>query len=66
MYASMRRIKCVAGKASEVAQRIEEQFVPQMRAMSGFVAYYLVDLGGDEVRGRTYLGLSQPSSFNPL
>ena len=49
MYASMRRIKCVAGKASEVAQRIEEQFVPQMRAMSSFVAYYLVDLGSDEV-----------------
>jgi hypothetical protein len=49
MYASMRRIKCAPGKAREVAQRIEEQFVPQLRTVSGFVAYYLVDMGDDEV-----------------
>jgi hypothetical protein len=49
MHASMRRIKCMPGKAQEVGRRIEEQFVPQMRAVSGFVAYYLVDLGSDEI-----------------
>lgn len=49
MYASMRRIKCAVGQASEVARRIEEQFVPQMRAVTGYIAYYLVDVGDDEV-----------------
>jgi len=45
----MRRIKCAPGKAHEVAQRIEEQFVPQMRTVPGFLVYYLVDVGNDEV-----------------
>jgi len=36
-------------KAHEVAKRIEEQFVPQMQAAAGFVAYYLVNVGSDEV-----------------
>src|SRR3712207_6491721 len=49
MYASLRRIKCAPGKAREVAQRIEEQFVPQMRTVSGFVGYYLIDMGDDEI-----------------
>jgi heme-degrading monooxygenase HmoA len=49
MYASMRRIKCAPGKAHEIAQRIEQQFVPQMKTMPGFVIYYLVDVGNDEV-----------------
>lgn len=49
MYASMRRMKCLPGEATEVAKRIEEQFVPQMRMMNGFVGYYLVDVGEDEV-----------------
>jgi quinol monooxygenase YgiN len=49
MYASTRRIKCKPGKAQEVAQRIEEQFVPQMRTVAGFVGYYLVDVGDDEI-----------------
>jgi len=35
MYASMRRI--------------ERQLAPQLRAVSGFVAYYLVDIGNDEI-----------------
>ena len=49
MYASMRRIKCQPGQAGAVAQRIEEQFVPQMRGVAGYVAYYLIDVGDDEV-----------------
>lgn len=49
MYASLRRIKCVSGKTHEVARRIEEQFVPRLRAMDGFVGYYFVDTGNDEV-----------------
>jgi hypothetical protein len=49
MHAGMRRVQCTPGSAREVARRIEEGFVPISREIPGFVAYYFIDLGNDEV-----------------
>jgi hypothetical protein len=49
MYASIRKYKTKFGKARELAQRVNEGFVPIISKAPGFVAYYVVDAGNDVV-----------------
>ena len=45
MYATVRRYEGVTDPA-EAGRRVGEGFVPILREISGFVAYYWVDAGG--------------------
>ena len=45
MYATVRRYEGVTNP-SEAAQRVNEGFVSLISQIPGFVAYYLVDVGG--------------------
>ena len=49
MYASIRRYKTAQGKAAELAQRVNQGFLPIISNVEGFVAYYVVDGGNDVV-----------------
>ena len=49
MYASIRRYKTSPGAAAELAQRVNQGFVPIISKAPGFVAYYVVDAGNDVV-----------------
>ena len=49
MYASIRRYKTSPGAAAELAQRVNQGFVPIISAAPGFIAYYVVDAGNDAV-----------------
>ena len=49
MHATLRRIKTKPGQAAEVARLIEEQYLPQIEGVDGYVSYTLIDLGDDEV-----------------
>ena len=44
MYAAVRRYEGVTDP-SEVARHVEEEFLPMISEMPGFVAYYWVDAG---------------------
>ncbi len=45
MYASIRRYVVHPESVEEIARRISEGFVPIIRKIPGFVAYYVVDAG---------------------
>jgi hypothetical protein len=45
MYAST-RIHTRVEDPAEVARRAQEEFIPLLSSIEGFVAYYLVDAGG--------------------
>jgi hypothetical protein len=47
MFASVRRYKVRRGSVPELAQRVQDSFVPLMRQVQGFRAYYLLDGGPD-------------------
>jgi hypothetical protein len=49
MHATLRRLRCAPGKASDVAQLIEAEYVPQLRDVDGVVSYTLDDVGDDEI-----------------
>lgn len=49
MHATLRRLKCAPGQASEVGRLIETEYVPQLADVAGVVSYTLVDLGDDVV-----------------
>jgi heme-degrading monooxygenase HmoA len=49
MYASIRRYRTVEGASTELAQRVDEGFLPIISSAPGFIAYYVVDAGNDEV-----------------
>jgi hypothetical protein len=49
MHATLRRLRCAPGKASEVAHLIETEYVPQLEDVKGVVSYTLVDVGSDEI-----------------
>jgi hypothetical protein len=49
MYASIRQYQTTYGAAAELARRVQEGFVPIMASASGFIAYYVVDAGDDQV-----------------
>jgi hypothetical protein len=44
MYATIRRYE--ARDVSELSRRVQEEFVPMVRDIPGFIGYYVVD-GGD-------------------
>ncbi|MGA8657406.1 MAG: hypothetical protein WB586_14770 [Chthoniobacterales bacterium] len=43
MYASIRRYK--TDSAAEVTRLVNEEFVPQINNLPGFLAYYVIDTG---------------------
>jgi hypothetical protein len=45
MHASVRKYKVDEDQMDEVSRRAAETYVPRASAVSGFVAYYLVDAG---------------------
>jgi heme-degrading monooxygenase HmoA len=47
MFTSIRKYKMRPGSAEELAQRVQESFVPIVRQMPGFRGYYLLDGGPD-------------------
>jgi heme-degrading monooxygenase HmoA len=47
MFASIRKYNVRRGSAKELARRVGEGFVPMMRQIQGFRAYYLLDGGPD-------------------
>ena len=47
MFASVRKYKVRRGSVPELAQRVQDSFVPLMRQVQGFRAYYLLDGGPD-------------------
>ncbi len=49
MYASIRRYRTVEGASIELAQRVDQGFLPIISSAPGFIAYYVVDAGNDEV-----------------
>ena len=49
MYASIRRYRTVAGASTELAQRVDQGFLPIISSAPGFIAYYVVDAGNDVV-----------------
>jgi hypothetical protein len=53
MYTAIRRYTVAPGRFPEIARRAESTFLPVVRSLPGFVAYFLVD-GGQE-NGRDVL-----------
>jgi hypothetical protein len=49
MHATLRRLKCAPGRASEVAQLIQTEYLPQLDGVEGVISYTLVHSGQDEV-----------------
>jgi heme-degrading monooxygenase HmoA len=49
MYAAMRRYKVQPGSLDEIARRAKEGFVPIIREVPGFVAYYSITVGNDGI-----------------
>ena len=43
MYASIRRYK--TDSAAEVTRLVNEEFVPRIKSLPGFLAYYVIDTG---------------------
>ena len=48
MYAAIRRGKANPGSLNELARRIQDDVLPTIRNLPGFVAYTFVNLGNDE------------------
>ncbi len=49
MYASIRKYYIIPGTAEEFMRRVREGFVPLISQVSGFHAYYVVQVRDDEV-----------------
>ena len=47
MFTSIRKYTVKRGSAPELAQRVQEGFVPLVRQIQGFRGYYLLDGGPD-------------------
>jgi heme-degrading monooxygenase HmoA len=47
MFTSIRKYTVKRGSVTELAQRVQESFVPLIRQMQGFKGYYLLDGGPD-------------------
>lgn len=45
MYAAIRRYNIVEGTADQIIDRVNGTFLPRLREMPGFVAYYVLDVG---------------------
>lgn len=46
MFAAIRRYNAFEGAAATIATRVNDEFLPKIRQMPGFVGYYVVN-GGD-------------------
>ncbi len=49
MYATVRKYSIIPGSVKEVMQRIEGGFLPIISEASGFLAYYALRVGANEV-----------------
>jgi heme-degrading monooxygenase HmoA len=49
MYAAVRHYRTKGGAGEELTRRAEAEFVPRLRKIAGFVAYYVLNPGPDEV-----------------
>ena len=49
MFTSIRKYTVKRGSVAEYARRVQEGFVPLLRQMEGFQAYYLLDGGSQDV-----------------
>jgi hypothetical protein len=49
MYASVRKYLVDADRVGELMHRVDETFAPRIEEMPGFVAYQVIDAGGDRV-----------------
>ena len=47
MHVSMRQYRAT-GDVAEFAARVQDGFLPLVRSVEGFAAYYFVDLGGPD------------------
>jgi hypothetical protein len=47
MFTIVRRFRLARGSQQEVTRRVQEGFVPLLRKLPGFKAYYLLDGGPD-------------------
>jgi hypothetical protein len=47
MFTIIRKFTLTRGSGEEVARRVQDSFVPLLRALPGFRGYYLVDGGPD-------------------
>ncbi len=47
MFASIRKYKVRRGSVPQLARRVQDDFVPLLRQVQGFRAYYLLDGGPD-------------------
>lgn len=45
MYVTVRRFEMVRGSTDELWQQVEEEFVPIISQVPGFIAYYTLDSG---------------------
>ena len=51
MYAAIRTYRVT--DAEELARRVRDEFVPMVRDVPGFVAYYVIDAGGGDLSSVT-------------
>jgi heme-degrading monooxygenase HmoA len=49
MYASIRKYDIIPGTAEEFLRRVQQGFVPLISQVSGFRAYYVLQVGDDQV-----------------
>lgn len=49
MHATYRKLRVNPGVAEEVAELIQAEYLPLLDDVPGFIAYTLVDIGGDEI-----------------
>jgi len=49
MYTIVKEYKVQAGLTTDAARHVAEGLVPRIRLLAGFSAYYVVDLGEDEL-----------------
>lgn len=49
MHAAIRRYKAKPGSAREIARRGQEEFVPLVSKLPGFISYYGMAVGNDVV-----------------
>lgn len=49
MYAAIRRYHTDPASVDEITRRINEGFIPRIKDVEGFLAYYVVDAGAGEI-----------------
>jgi heme-degrading monooxygenase HmoA len=49
MYTAIRKYYVIPGRGDELIQRVQGGFVPIISEVSGFVAYYLLEVRNDEI-----------------